>query len=79
MLELHFTCPCRGEDFRSAQWSVDPDLETVTDPEGRKHLRGNVRVPCPLCHKTHFYDPNELACPLQTPNTNQVPGQPPDS
>ncbi len=79
MLELHFTCPCRGEDFRSAQWSVAPDLEAVTTPDGRKHLRGSVRVPCPFCNEPHAYAPDELACPLQPLNTNQIPGQPPDS
>ena len=68
MLELHFTCPTQGRDFRSAQWSVDPDLEAVATPDGRKHLRGNVRVPCPFCDEPHAYNPNELACPLQAPN-----------
>ena len=65
MITLHFTCPKRNTEFQSAQWSVDPDLEAVTDPDGRKHLRGSVRVPCPVCGEPHVYAPDELACPLQ--------------
>ncbi len=75
MLELHFTCPKQGKEFRSTQWTVDPDLKAVTDPDGRKNLHGRVRVPCPLCGEPHTYSPDELACPLQPPTTNQVPGQ----
>ena len=73
MLELHFTCPKQGKEFRSAQWTVDPDLKAVTDPDGRKHLRGGVRVPCPLCSELHVYAPDELACPLQATKTNRAP------
>ncbi|TVR03161.1 MAG: hypothetical protein EA399_00115 [Desulfovibrionales bacterium] len=80
MLELHFTCPLHDMDFRSAQWSLDPDLKTITTPSGGKELHGNVHVPCPLCHQTHTYAPNELACPLQDPNTAQkLSSQSPDS
>lgn len=75
MLELHFTCPKSNTQFQSAQWSVDPDLETVTSPDGRKHLHGRVRVPCPICDASHVYAPNELACPLQHP-TNRPPPEP---
>ncbi|WP_152555250.1 hypothetical protein [Desulfonatronum thiodismutans] len=80
MFELHFTCPKQGKEFRSARWSVDPDLEAVTDPEDRKHLRGLVHVPCPFCDEPHAYTPDELACPLQPPNTAPASNsQPPDS
>ncbi len=80
MLELHFTCPKQGKKFRSAQWSVDPDLETVTTADGRKHLRGLVRVPCPFCDEPHAYAPDQLACPLQAPNTYPTSNsQPPTS
>ncbi|WP_146164768.1 hypothetical protein [Desulfonatronum sp. SC1] len=74
MFELHFTCPKQGKEFRSARWSVDPDLEAVTDPEGRKNLRGLVHVPCPFCDEPHSYAPDALACPLQASNADQVPG-----
>ena len=77
MLELLFTCPKQGKPFRSAQWSVDSDLETVITPDGRKYLRGLVRVPCPFCDASHAYDPDQLACPLQYPNTDPAPSSHP--
>ncbi|WP_045223020.1 hypothetical protein [Desulfonatronum thioautotrophicum] len=77
MLELHFTCPTHDMDFRSAQWSLDTDLEIITTTDGSKKLLGNVHAPCPLCHQTHTYAPNELPCPLQAPNTNQEPNSRP--
>ncbi len=63
-MELFFQCPVEQAGFWTAQWRVDDGLEACVDLDGCRHLRGGVRVSCPLCGQEHAFAPDELACPL---------------
>lgn len=62
-MELPFVCPVVGRVFSSSCWETR-DLAVVLDADGKKCLRGRVRVACPLCGGWHDFAPEELACPL---------------
>lgn len=49
-----FTCPTKGEIFARSKWETDGAAQKeVADLMGHKILP--VRVPCPLCGKTHWF------------------------
>jgi uncharacterized C2H2 Zn-finger protein len=62
-MQLLFRCPQTGQEFRSERWAVQGSMQVVLR-NGRKTLEGRVIVECPACGAVHFFDPDELSCPL---------------
>lgn len=71
-MELYFLCPKMRKGFWSSEWAVDQGLQVQRDRDGRKRLRGAVRVSCPLCGGEHAFRPDEPACPMSCAKLNRA-------